>query len=92
MINNPSQFPDPFIVEQYLEPMVLGTIITPGIHLFQLFLLKKDHFLLDYWRGIQMFTWVPLSRWPSNEGESRSIRKISTTRELWCNLSFLWTK
>ena len=48
MINNPSQFPDPFIVEQYLEPMVLGTIITPGIHLFQLFLLKKDHFLLDY--------------------------------------------
>jgi len=31
-VNNPSQFPDPFIVEQYLEPMVIGTIITPDIY------------------------------------------------------------
>jgi len=31
MVNNPSQFPDPFIVEEYLEPMVIGTIITPGM-------------------------------------------------------------
>ena len=34
-VNNPSQFPDPFIVEQYLEPMVIGTIITPGMYLWQ---------------------------------------------------------
>jgi len=31
IVNNPSQFPDPFIVEQYLEPMVIGTIITPDV-------------------------------------------------------------
>ena len=29
-ITNPALFPDPTIVEEYLEPMVLGTIITPG--------------------------------------------------------------
>ncbi|GIY84487.1 translation factor GUF1 homolog, mitochondrial, partial [Caerostris darwini] len=29
IISNPSKFPDPAIVEEYLEPMVLGTIITP---------------------------------------------------------------
>jgi translation factor GUF1, mitochondrial len=29
-ITNPTLFPDPSIVEEYLEPMVLGTIITPG--------------------------------------------------------------
>lgn len=28
--SNPSHFPDPNIVEQMYEPMVLGTIITPG--------------------------------------------------------------
>jgi len=31
-VNNPSQFPDPVIVEEYFEPMVLGTIITPDEH------------------------------------------------------------
>ena len=29
-ITTPALFPDPTIVEEYLEPMVLGTIITPG--------------------------------------------------------------
>ncbi|GBM31745.1 Translation factor GUF1, mitochondrial [Araneus ventricosus] len=29
IISNPSKFPDPTIVEEYFEPMVLGTIITP---------------------------------------------------------------
>lgn len=28
--NNPINFPDPQIVTEYYEPMVLGTIITPG--------------------------------------------------------------
>lgn len=30
VLSNPTQFPDPSIVEEYLEPMVLGTVITPG--------------------------------------------------------------
>ncbi|GFQ82546.1 translation factor GUF1 homolog, mitochondrial [Trichonephila clavata] len=29
IVSNPQKFPDPSIVEEYYEPMVLGTIITP---------------------------------------------------------------
>ncbi|GFY48676.1 translation factor GUF1 homolog, mitochondrial [Trichonephila inaurata madagascariensis] len=29
IVSNPQKFPDPTIVEEYYEPMVLGTIITP---------------------------------------------------------------
>lgn len=29
-ITNPAYFPDPCIVSEFLEPMVMGTIITPG--------------------------------------------------------------
>lgn len=29
-IINPAHFPDPYIVTEFLEPMVMGTIITPG--------------------------------------------------------------
>lgn len=29
-ITNPAHFPDPCIVTEFLEPMVVGTIITPG--------------------------------------------------------------
>ncbi|GFU24808.1 translation factor GUF1 homolog, mitochondrial [Trichonephila clavipes] len=29
IVSNPQKFPDPIIVEEYYEPMVLGTIITP---------------------------------------------------------------
>jgi len=48
MINNPSQFPDPFIVEQYLEPMVLGTIITPDVYVGSIVSLAIER------RGIQI--------------------------------------
>ena len=30
-INGPAQFPDVMIVSEFMEPMVLGTIITPGM-------------------------------------------------------------
>ncbi len=30
LVNNPAHFPDPTIVDGFFEPIVLGTIITPG--------------------------------------------------------------
>lgn len=36
--NNPAKFPDPNIVEELYEPMVLGSIITPSI--FNILLIK----------------------------------------------------
>ena len=41
-VNNPAQFPDPSIVEEYLEPIVLGTIITPGIYCIYIYLYLFD--------------------------------------------------
>lgn len=29
---NPAQFPDKTVVSEYLEPVVLGTILTPDIY------------------------------------------------------------
>lgn len=31
-IVNPAQFPDRSVVSEYLEPMVLGTILTPDVY------------------------------------------------------------
>lgn len=31
IFNNPMHFPDPQIVSEFYEPMILATIITPGI-------------------------------------------------------------
>ena len=30
VVNNPAHFPDSTVVEEFLEPIVLGTIISPG--------------------------------------------------------------
>lgn len=34
--NNPANFPDPHIVEEFYEPMVLGTIIAPSMYNYQI--------------------------------------------------------
>ncbi|XP_018573729.1 translation factor GUF1 homolog, mitochondrial [Anoplophora glabripennis] len=46
-INNPAHFPDPVKVEEYYEPMVLGTIITPDDYLGPIISLCMDR------RGVQ---------------------------------------
>ncbi|KAI9555191.1 hypothetical protein GHT06_017706 [Daphnia sinensis] len=48
IVNNPAFFPDPSIIEQYFEPMVLGTIITPDIYMGPIMSLALDR------RGIQV--------------------------------------
>lgn len=34
--NNPANFPDPQIVEEFYEPIVLGTIIAPSMFNYQI--------------------------------------------------------
>ncbi|XP_057366603.1 translation factor Guf1, mitochondrial-like [Daphnia carinata] len=48
IVNNPAFFPDPNIIEQYFEPMVLGTIITPDIYMGPIMSLALDR------RGVQV--------------------------------------
>lgn len=48
VVNNPAFFPDPSIIEQYFEPMVLGTIITPDIYMGPIMSLALDR------RGVQV--------------------------------------
>ncbi|KAJ9593292.1 hypothetical protein L9F63_015167 [Diploptera punctata] len=45
--SNPVYFPDPTIVEEFLEPMVMGTIITPDSYLGPIMSLCIEH------RGVQ---------------------------------------
>lgn len=34
--NNPANFPDPQIIEEFYEPMILGTIIAPSMFNYQI--------------------------------------------------------
>ncbi|XP_023677986.1 translation factor Guf1, mitochondrial isoform X1 [Paramormyrops kingsleyae] len=42
-IINPAQFPDRSVVSEYLEPMVLGTIITPDEYIGKIMTLCQNH-------------------------------------------------
>ncbi|XP_043788333.1 translation factor GUF1 homolog, mitochondrial [Apis laboriosa] len=48
--NNPANFPDPHIIEEFYEPMVLGTIITPNEYMGTVMTLCFEK------RGVQHFT------------------------------------
>ncbi|XP_046437702.1 translation factor Guf1, mitochondrial-like [Daphnia pulex] len=48
IVNNPAQFPDISIIEQFFEPMVLGTIITPDVYFGPIMSLALDR------RGVQI--------------------------------------
>ncbi|XP_046653541.1 translation factor Guf1, mitochondrial-like [Daphnia pulicaria] len=48
IVNNPAQFPDVSIIEQFFEPMVLGTIITPDVYFGPIMSLALDR------RGVQI--------------------------------------
>nr|CAH0113593.1 unnamed protein product [Daphnia galeata] len=48
IVNNPAQFPDVSIIETFMEPMVLGTIITPDVYVGPIISLALDR------RGIQV--------------------------------------